>query len=460
MRVPSSPAVAPKGEHRLVIVLATTLGVIQVGLMALLTWEQQALTAAAIEDVLQSGYQSIRNQVREDELGLAAETRLMAAEFGLRQAVATRDQPTIDSMLENHQARSSRIRYAVVPRAEPSADAGPDGGAARTGSMNFELLRTLGEARLVARATADILAPLAIASLQGTLVVDDAYAQRIARLTGFELVVSVSDPRGGGRILASSVATAAPAAPPPGAAKVLAFGMHSFMPVKLLSLPDMGELWFWIGKPTAQAVPALSEVAAVVRGWLLLSLLLSVGAASAVAYRLVRPITASANTDALTGLLNRRGFEPNAASAFASCRSRGQTVALIAMDLDKFKPINDTLGHAAGDEVLRVIGGRLQRFFRSSDLVARLGGDEFCVLMRDVDPDRLQRLIDGLRQVLHAPIGREGRNMAVGCSVGVAFGAPGDALDLQALMDRADTALYDAKRSGEGFSFWEPQPAA
>ena len=456
MNSPSITPVALKGERRLVVYLAATLGLIQLGLMALLTWEQRALTAAAIEDVLQSGYQAVRNQVREDELGLSTETRLMASEFGLRQAVATRDQPTIDSMLENHQARSARIRYAVVPLAPPAPPA--DTSAAAT--MNLALLRDAAEPRLVARAHADILAPLAIASLQGTLGFDDAYARRIARLTGFELVVSLTDARGGRRVLASSLPTVVPPVPSDQGPAVASVGTHTFMQLRLPVAPELGELWLGVGKPTAEAVPALSEVAQVVRGWLLLSLLLSVGAASLVAYRLVRPITASANTDALTGLLNRRGFEPDAAAAYASCRSRGQTVALLALDLDKFKPINDTLGHAAGDEVLRVVGARLLRFFRSSDLVARLGGDEFCVLMRDVEPDRLQRLINGLQPVLCAPIGREGRSMSVGCSIGVAYGAPADALDLQALMDRADTALYDAKRSGEGLSFWQPRTTA
>ncbi len=481
-----------ENERRLVICLAMTLIAIQTGLMAFLKSEHDGLTSAAIRDVLQGGYQTVQNQVFEEQMNLAAETRLMASEFGLRQAVATQDQPTIDSMLTNHQARSSKIRYAIVPLAVQPAAASPDTLIAPTvNAQNFTLIREPGRDRLVTQKSSDILVPLPIASLQGTLVIDDTFARRISKLTGFELIVSGAEAAGTHRVLATSLAADAtetamqalqndlPASQAGestgrGHQAHLAWGasnfssqtqvssadLYSFVRVKVLSSPAAGDIWFWIGKPDAKAVPALLDAASVVQGWILVSLVLSVLAVSVVAYKLVRPISASANTDVLTGLFNRRAFMPAAMVAIASCRSQGQSVALISMDLDKFKSINDTLGHAAGDEVLRVTGARLRRFFRAEDLVARLGGDEFCVLLKGVNPVHLPTIIDNVRAVLRVPIAWNGRDVSIGCSIGVTLSHHGETLALEALMDRADAALYDAKRHGSGARFSTPEIVA
>lgn len=476
-------------ERRLVICLALTLIAIQVGLMVFLKSKHDELTAAAIRDVLQGGYQTVQNQVFEEQEKLTAETKMMASEFGLRQAVATRDQPTIDSMLENHQARSSRIQYAVRPwvgdpaTADKAAQPFPD-------LMDFTVLRDDGGSRLVTYRHADILAPRPIASLRGTLAIDDTFARRLSKLTGFELIVSGSTPGGPHRVLATSLTPAATtsafhqlgthqtrtaldlAAQPPQASAdkavvppaepmpVVSADAYSFVRVKALGSPVEGDVWLWIGKLDKQAVPALLDAASVVQGWILGSLILSVFTVSLLSYKLVRPISASANTDVLTGLPNRRAFVPAANAAMASCWSEGQSVAVLSMDLDKFKPINDALGHAAGDEVLRVVGARLRSFFRSGDLVARIGGDEFCALIKNVDESRLQALADRAREALQAPIKREGKDLVIGCSIGVMMARREDALGLEDLMGRADTALYTAKRTRSGTVFWRAEIGA
>lgn len=487
-RAPPAAAAPRQNERRLVIWLAITLIAIQTGLMVFLKSENDGLTSAAIRDVLHSGYQTVHNQVTEEQINLAAEAKLMASDFGLREAVATKDQPTIDSMLSNHQARSARIRYAVQPLADKSASVSPDRAGISADSPDFAIIRgESGSPQLVMHERADILVPMPIASLQGALVIDDAFAKRMSRLTGFELIVSSTEASGPHRVLATSLAADETrkavstrwddflhegAVQPidrirgvgsvPGALNaavpthISGDGVHSFARVQVLSSPAAGDIWFWIGKPDAKAVPALLDAAAAVQGWIFFSLVLSVIAVSAVAYKLVRPISASANTDVLTGLSNRRAFMPAAREVVAVCAIRDQSVVLIAMDLDKFKPINDTLGHAAGDEVLRVTGARLQRFFRAEDLVARLGGDEFCVLLRGAEPAHLQALLDDLRTVLRVPIGWRGKNLVVGCSIGVTVASPRDALTLESLMERADAALYDAKRQGIGARFWSP----
>ena len=476
-------------ERRLVLCLAMTLIAIQVGLMVFLKSRHEGLTLAAIRDVLQSGYLTVQSQVFEEQESLAAGTKLMASEFGLRQAVATRDQPTIDSMLENHQARSARIQYSIRPWAgAPSTGAEPLP-TVTVNLMDFSVVRDSGSPQLVIYRNADILAPRPIATLRGTLVIDDSFARRLSKLTGFELILASADAGQPPRVLASSLSpdftqrafaqlrgalpdggtmpsvarvhqSAIDARPsvPPDLIQVSVGGDHSFIRVKALQSSVDGEVWLWIGKLDNKAVPALLDAAAAVQGWILASLILSVLAVSAVAYKLVRPISASANTDVLTGLPNRRAFMPAASAAMSACWAQGQPVALLSMDLDKFKPINDTLGHAAGDEVLRAIGARLRNFFRSGDIVARLGGDEFCALLKDVAPDHLPALADRLRATLEMPIEREdGKALVVGCSVGIMVTRREDELRMEELMDRADAALYRAKRTRAATVFWSSE---
>lgn len=485
LRLPMRMAGAFTNERRLVICLALTLIAIQVGLMVFLKSRHDGLTLAAIRDVLQGGYLTVQNQVFEEQENLAAGTKLMASEYGLRQAVATHDQPTIDSMLENHQARSTRILYSVQPWAGAPSKSTELAPRVSVNLLDFTVVRDAGSPQLVIYRNADILAPRPIATLRGTIAIDDGFARRLSKLTGFELIVSSARPGDPPRVLASSLSPelaqrtfaqlqraladgdARPAdtrggqapigtdpAMPAELIRVSAGGDHSFMRVKALASSADGDVWIWIGKLDNQAVPALLDAAAAVQGWILASLVLSVLAVSALAYRLVRPISASANTDALTGLPNRRAFMPAATTAMSACRMQGQSIALLSMDLDKFKPINDTLGHAAGDEVLRVVGERLRKFFRAGDIVARLGGDEFCALLRDVAPAELPALTDRVRAALEAPIERDGKTLAIGCSMGVMVAQHDDVLRLEELMDRADAALYRAKRTRSATVFW------
>lgn len=165
--------------------------------------------------------------------------------------------------------------------------------------------------------------------------------------------------------------------------------------------------------------------------------------------------------DPLTKLPNRTQFEDRLAFALDQARRHGDTLAVMFLDLDRFKRINDTLGHCTGDQLLRQVSERLRRAVRSTDLVmapmgqtghdtllARLGGDEFTLLMsrirRDSDVPRVaQRILETLRQPLHL----DGMELVISTSIGVAL-FPGDGDDLGTLLRNADTAMYQAKESG------------
>ncbi|GAA0809808.1 putative bifunctional diguanylate cyclase/phosphodiesterase [Spirilliplanes yamanashiensis] len=158
-----------------------------------------------------------------------------------------------------------------------------------------------------------------------------------------------------------------------------------------------------------------------------------------------------AHHDPLTGLANRTLFKDRLAHAVERHRRQRLPVAVLFVDLDDFKQVNDQLGHAAGDRLLREVGDRLLGCVRRDDLVARLGGDEFAILIEgqaaDVEPVG-QRILAALRE----PFAIESRVVTVGASVGLVIpdDGDGDGLSADALMRRADTAMYAGKRRGKG----------
>jgi diguanylate cyclase (GGDEF)-like protein/PAS domain S-box-containing protein len=160
-------------------------------------------------------------------------------------------------------------------------------------------------------------------------------------------------------------------------------------------------------------------------------------------------LTDRAVRDPLTGLANRTLLEERLRSVLAGDRLTGHSTALLFLDLDGFKVVNDRHGHLVGDAVLRAVAGRLAAGVRPSDTVARLGGDEFVVLVEDAAAAEVQALADRLQQAVSAPVTVGKLTLDVGVSVGLAVGE-GGALEPAALLARADRGMYDAKRAARG----------
>lgn len=153
-----------------------------------------------------------------------------------------------------------------------------------------------------------------------------------------------------------------------------------------------------------------------------------------------------ANVDVLTRLWNRRAIFEIAEAERARARGDAQLAALL-IDLDHFKSVNDTFGHAAGDEVLRSSAQRLRASTRTVDAVGRIGGEEFPVLVADAQPEDVADMAERIRAtVANAPIRFGQHSITVTCSLGYAIGAAGDPVD--GLVERADRALYRAKSNG------------
>lgn len=164
-----------------------------------------------------------------------------------------------------------------------------------------------------------------------------------------------------------------------------------------------------------------------------------------------------AQHDVLTGLPNRALLNDRIAQAIYQAQRNAGGLALMVIDLDRFKPVNDELGHHVGDELLKAVAQRLQELVRKSDTVARIGGDEFVVLLMDV---QMQDVVTVVAQKILAALGRvfpiEGHRVEIGGSIGIAI-YPANGVNAHALLTCADAAMYQAKRAGRGnYCFFTP----
>jgi diguanylate cyclase (GGDEF)-like protein/PAS domain S-box-containing protein len=165
--------------------------------------------------------------------------------------------------------------------------------------------------------------------------------------------------------------------------------------------------------------------------------------------RLQRQLEHLALYDQLTGLAARRLVHQLLADAVDSMQPHGRALAVIFVDLDGFKAINDELGHSAGDSALREIGTRLSASVRQGDIVGRLGGDEFVVICTDVGSEAVRPVVERLHAALREPLSGRAGGARVTCSIGVALYSGDGRPRPEAMIERADAAMYQSKRSGK-----------
>ncbi len=165
-----------------------------------------------------------------------------------------------------------------------------------------------------------------------------------------------------------------------------------------------------------------------------------------------------AHHDALTGLPNRTQFQERLDGILAELERTKGKAAVLYLDLDRFKFINDSLGHPVGDQLLKAVAGRLRECLRPSDIVARLGGDEFAVVLPEVSgPEEVSRIASKIVAALSERYHIQDHELVGGVSIGIVM-APNDGLTHETLLRNADLGLYRAKAEGRGrYHFFEPE---
>jgi len=164
-----------------------------------------------------------------------------------------------------------------------------------------------------------------------------------------------------------------------------------------------------------------------------------------------------AHHDQLTGLPNRLYLAAHLPDAITEAKEKGTLLAVLFLDLDRFKHVNDSRGHETGDKLLKTVAQRIRSTMRSQDVVVRMGGDEFVVVMKDVkNTDKVNEAAERINQALSAPMVVDGRTLVTTVSIGVAL-YPRDGLDMGELLRHSDTAMYQAKDRGRNnFQLFSP----
>lgn len=173
-----------------------------------------------------------------------------------------------------------------------------------------------------------------------------------------------------------------------------------------------------------------------------------------------RDLAAMAGQDTLTSLPNRLLLRSRFAESLAHSRETGHLVAVHCLDLDRFKAVNDTFGHPAGDALLQAVGKRLVRSLKDGDTAARIGGDEFVVVQGGIrEQDEASFLAQRIIRIISAPYGIQGNEVRIGVSIGIAITGPNGG-NLEELLARADAALYLSKgQKRGGVAFWGEPPS-
>ncbi|WP_156680148.1 putative bifunctional diguanylate cyclase/phosphodiesterase [Sphingomonas profundi] len=455
--------------------------------------------------------------LRARALGDSAE--VLAHDFGFRSAVATGDRPTIASALANLRSRARVASAFVTMQDGTVIGSGPPVLRALARDVPFRMSEDGGDAVVagggmaVRMVVAPILAPTQVGSVVFAVPIDSADLHALERLSSIPLTAMVVHRNSSGlwttredAPIAETVALnafvgKALAQPRPETLRLR--GEKGIALARALpSVDGKPEAVLLLSYPLAKAMAPFRSLQFGILGAGILGLLLVLAGSIRLARGIAEPIAAldraaralgegeftkvpvigddevahlaaSFNAmadgivfrenriahlafhDTLTSLPNRVLFREQLDAALRSASRRGTAMALLCLDLDGFKAVNDTLGHPIGDKLLREIATLLEAVAEGA-LVSRLGGDEFAIILADQGDDRARLLAQAILDRMRRSIDVSGHQIATGSSIGIAIG-PADGEDADTLLKNADLALYRAKQDGRGVArFFEP----
>jgi diguanylate cyclase (GGDEF)-like protein len=450
---------------------------------------------------------------------LSDTVRVLAADFPFREAVASADRPTITSVLTNHGSRiSADAAFLISLDGSVEADTLDGRFVGRPFPLPALVQRAGTEAEAAAVASLDhrpyqfvvvpVLAPHAIAWVAIGFRIDESVLDEVRRLTSLDVSLWGPNP-GAPPLLISTLphekqAELLPRIEAATTAESMRLGSDVYETlVQPLATADDSRINVLLQRSFEDAQRPLRELELQIFGLSSGALLVAIVAAIFFARSVTRPLRSlalgavrigqgdyatpvdvaqgdemgqlaaafngmrteigereeqirfQATHDSLTELPNRTLFLDRLATWISGARRRGSRIGMVMMDLDRFKEINDTLGHSLGDDVLVEVGRRLRQTLRESDTVARLGGDEFAVMFETIDAASAVDVAQRLGSALETPVTVGGISIETRASMGIAL-FPLHADDAGTLMKRADVAMYEAKRNHTAFAMYEP----
>jgi diguanylate cyclase (GGDEF)-like protein len=465
-------------ESKIIYILIITLALIQLGAFFILSSGNQKIAEDTIRDELLVGAQVFKRLLESRHRQLKQAGNMLASDYGFRESIATQDRSTIESMLMNHSKRAEAAALvlssldeellASVPSTLQIAteDAPATSSNQTTNPFIFQLAKlkpasegSADEALLFQFVSIYVKAPLPIAKLTIGYAIDDQFAQDLREVTDMEFFF-LSGTDLGWRLHASTLPSQiisqffASFNHSDGETKLVELDDNAYlmMPI-LLGSSDQERILAVIAKPLKTVMQPFERIESRLFYLLIATILLSMIVIYLVGHKMVRPLNNYAHMDNLTGLGNRRLFNVLMERSLADLQVFKKPFALLFMDLNKFKQINDIEGHDAGDVVLALTAGRIREVMRNSDNIIRLGGDEFALLVPGGTRDSAQMIADKINQATSLPIPINGKFIEVGISIGIAL-APEDGIHQSILVRKADLAMYAAKTQQSGYSFY------
>jgi len=479
---------------------------------------------AKIESELNVGERIFARLLEQNQQRLVQAARVLASDFAFREAVTSRDLPTVESALENHGSRvGARVMtlttlngsivaaVGVPPQLDQSAtSSGLLEAARRDGSASG--IQVLGE-RAYQTVVVPVRAPLPVAWVALGFEVDDALARDLERLTELDVSFLRADAGSGWVSLADTLTAdqrrlllqSLTQAGAPGQLREIGSGADAQQTRAIvIAGGDRPTVIAVLQRSVAEAIHAFDRLRTTLLVLAIASLALTIGGSIVLALGMTRPLarigaaaqrirggdysqavetgradeigelatniehmrTAIADRekeilrlayrDPLTDLPNRALFNERLHHAIEMSERNGTLLNVLVMDLDRFKYVNDTLGHAVGDHVLREVSVRLSSLLRGSDTVARLGGDEFAILLEGGMDKRVLPVVNKVIKALEAPILYKDQPVDVGTSIGIA-NHPEHGRDAGTLLRNADIAMYVAKRTKSGYATYDPK---
>ncbi len=412
----------------------------------------------------------------------------MVADFGFREAIASDDVPTIESTLLNHGERADAT-LLMLSNLEHEVIAATPASLANT-MLSDRKVRVINEAlnedtlhflrlaididvpetkiispkapssKLFQLVSTNIASPLPIATLTLGHVIDDKLALDLKSVTDMELLFFSKKNQQWVLHAGSLQDTDALQLLPPSAdfsiyPTTISKRRYLAMPIQL-SNDSVNEVIAIAAKPLDKLMMPFNAIELMFLYLLIASIFLSVVAIYIVTHKMVRPLNDFAHMDNLTNIGNRRLFNTIVDNAFISLNARNKPFAVLMLDLNEFKQINDIYGHDAGDMVLIEIAKRIKHVMRNSDNVVRLGGDEFAIIVHDGSRAGLTLIANKVYETIATPIQIDEHIVAVTASIGIVI-APLDANNKASLMKFADSAMYVSKTKQLPYYFFDDQ---
>jgi diguanylate cyclase (GGDEF)-like protein len=510
-------------QARIALFFVILLITVQAVLVLLVSVSGERIAKDRIAQDLLVGERVFRRLIEQSNRQLGDAARILAADFGFRTAIATRDYGTIVSVLANHGARidANVVMLADLDRKLLADTLHPE---QRATGFPFPDLIALAERNRQASSivlidgrpyqvvVVPVLAPVPIAWVAMGFVIDDRVAHDLQAVAALHVTFLSESKDGRWTLHASTLPGPLRAAltesgsthrkPGLGFVKLAGEEYETLAPV--LGSSAEGKVVALLQRSLSEGLEPFERLRSILLVMALFSIGMTIAGSVLIARSVSRPVNRLATIarnirdgdysqkatvegqdeigelaasfnymldgistreeeilrlayeDTLTALPNRAMFLDRLQQAVLTARRTSDPVSVMMLDLDRFKLINDSLGHAAGDQVLREVAHRLRELLRDSDTVARLGGDEFAVLLPTGTSDGVAIVAQRILRCLEAPIMLDGQPVDIGASIGVAcFPEHDDEGDT--LLRHADVAMYVAKRANAGYAIYDPR---